>query len=142
MSDSVTNSVIPEKGWHVLHLFYRVEHGQWSMLSPEERITAKTQLTELIQEIRATENTQLLVFSVVTPKADICFMLLTPSPLLPYHIVVALLLSRRVALLATGPSAPPLLPRSLASNSTSPLRALPCPPRTRPATALPAAPRV
>jgi len=79
MSDSVTTSVIPEKGWHVLHLFYRVEHGQWSMLSPEERITAKTQLTELIQEIRATENTQLLVFSVVTPKADICFMLLTPD---------------------------------------------------------------
>ena len=63
----------------MLHLFYRVEHGQWSMLSPEERIAAKTQLTELIQEIRAAEHTQLLVFSVVSPKADIAFMLLTPD---------------------------------------------------------------
>lgn len=79
MSDSVTTPVVPEKGWHVLHLFYRIEHGQWSMLSPEERITAKTQLTELIQEIRATEDTQLLVFSIVSPKADIGFMLLTPD---------------------------------------------------------------
>ena len=79
MSSSSVTPLVPEKGWHVLHLFYRVEHGQWSMLSPEERIAAKTQLTELIQEIRAAEHTQLLVFSVVSPKADIAFMLLTPD---------------------------------------------------------------
>src|SRR6478735_3579353 len=72
-------AVVPKEGWHVLHLFYRVEHGQWAMLSPEERITAKTHLTELVQEIRATESTQLLIFSMVSPKADIGFMLLTPD---------------------------------------------------------------
>jgi hydrogen peroxide-dependent heme synthase len=72
-------AVVPKEGWHVLHLFYRIEHGQWAMLSPEERITAKTHLTELVQEIRATENTQLLIFSMVSPKADIGFMLLTPD---------------------------------------------------------------
>ncbi len=79
MSTSAVTPVVPEKGWHVLHLFYRIEHGQWSLLSPEEKIAAKTQLSELIQEIRATENTQLLVFSVISPKADIAFMLLTPD---------------------------------------------------------------
>jgi len=79
MSDSASISAAPERGWHVLHLFYRIEHGQWSLLTTEEQIAAKTQLTELIQEIRATEDTQLLVFSVVTPKADIAFMLLTPD---------------------------------------------------------------
>lgn len=79
MSSSSVTPLVPEKGWHVLHLFYRVEHGQWSMLSPEERIAAKTHLTELIQEIRAVEHTQLLIFSVVSPKADVAFMLLTPD---------------------------------------------------------------
>jgi peroxiredoxin len=78
-TNSSLNPVVPERGWHVMHLFYRIEHGPWSMLTSEERIAAKTQLTELIQEIRATENTQLLVFSVVSPKADLGFMLLTPD---------------------------------------------------------------
>lgn len=79
MSEFATQSVIPEKGWHVIHLFYRIEHGQWSLLTPEEKIAAKTHLSELIQEIRATEHTQLLIFSMVTPKADIGFMLITPD---------------------------------------------------------------
>lgn len=78
MSDNPA-PIIPKEGWHVLHLFYRVEHGQWELLNPEERISAKTSFTELVQEIRATEDTQLLIFSMVTPKADIGFMLLTPD---------------------------------------------------------------
>ncbi|MEI6714006.1 MAG: hydrogen peroxide-dependent heme synthase [Verrucomicrobiota bacterium] len=79
MSQSSVSPVVPLHGWHVLHLFYRIEHGQWAMLSSEEQIAAKTQLTELIQEIRAIENTQLIVFSVVSPKADLGFMLITPD---------------------------------------------------------------
>jgi chlorite dismutase len=39
----------------------------------------KTQLTSLIQKIRGEPQTQLLVFSMVSPKADIGFMLLTPD---------------------------------------------------------------
>jgi peroxiredoxin len=77
--DKPVPAVVPQEGWHVLHLFYRVEHGQWALLSPEERISAKTNLSELVQEIRATEATQLLIFSMVSPKADIGFMLLTPD---------------------------------------------------------------
>lgn len=68
--------IISAEGWHVLHLFYKVEHGQWSLLSSEERIGAKTRLTEIIQEIRATENCQILTLGMVTPKADLGFMLL------------------------------------------------------------------
>jgi chlorite dismutase len=56
-----------------------VEHAQWDLLSAEEQIRAKTNLTRLVQEIRATPQTQLLVFSMLTPKADIGFMLLTPD---------------------------------------------------------------
>lgn len=74
-----TAAVIPEKGWHVLHLFYRIEHGQWSLLTTEEKIEAKTHLSELIQEIRAADQTQLLIFSMVSPKSDMGFMLLSPD---------------------------------------------------------------
>lgn len=69
----------PAEGWHVIHLFYQVDHAQWSLLSEHEQLQAKTALTQLVQEIRSTEETQLLTFSMVSPKADIGFMLLTPD---------------------------------------------------------------
>lgn len=72
-----SDTVIPYQGWHVLHLFFRIEQSQWSILSDEERREAKTRLSELVQEIRSSEHTQLLTFSMLTPKADLGFMLLT-----------------------------------------------------------------
>src|SRR5438067_1999269 len=71
--------VIPEQGWHCLHLFYRIEHGQWELLSAEEQRAAKVALSSLVQEIRVLESTQLLTLSIVTPKADLGFMLITPD---------------------------------------------------------------
>ena len=62
-----------------MHLFYHVDHAQWSLYSDEEQRQAKTRLTELVQEIRATPDTHLLIFSIATPKADLGFMLLTPD---------------------------------------------------------------
>jgi hydrogen peroxide-dependent heme synthase len=67
----------PKEGWHVLHLFYRVEFGQWHVLTPEERLAAKTKLSALVQETRSLPSTQLLTFSIISPKADLGFMLLT-----------------------------------------------------------------
>jgi peroxiredoxin len=71
--------LIPEQGWHCLHLFYRIDHAQWQLLSPDEQRAAKTALSEVVQEIRAAEHTQLLTMSVVTPKADLAFMLIAPD---------------------------------------------------------------
>ena len=71
--------LIPEQGWHCLHLFYRIDFAQWQLLTSDEQRTAKIALSEIVQEIRATEKTQLLTLSVVTPKADIAFMLITPD---------------------------------------------------------------
>ncbi len=71
------DALIPQEGWHVLHLFYQVDHSQWSLLSDHEQLEAKTHLAELAQEIRSYPSTQLLTFSVVSPKADLAFMLLT-----------------------------------------------------------------
>jgi chlorite dismutase len=78
MTDKST-TLVPEEGWHCLHLFYRIEHGQWQLLSREEQNAAKTNLTRLVQEILAIDSTQLLTLSVVTPKADLGFMLITPD---------------------------------------------------------------
>src|SRR5919201_1970231 len=78
MSDRNT-TLVPEEGWHCLHLFYRIEYGQWQLLSREEQNAAKTNLAALVQEVRAMESTQLLTLSVVTPKADLGFMLITPD---------------------------------------------------------------
>lgn len=79
-SESTTtdsDTVVPYDGWHVLHLFYHIEPTQWDLYTDEEKLEAKTDLAELVQEIRSTDSTQLLTFSMVTPKADIGFMLLT-----------------------------------------------------------------
>src|SRR3954471_15193798 len=78
MTDKNT-MLVPEQGWHCVHLFYQIEHGQWNLLNREEQNAAKTNLTELAQEVRAMESTQLLTLSVVTPKADLGFMLITPD---------------------------------------------------------------
>ena len=67
MTDKNT-ALIPEEGWHCVHLFYQVEHGQWQLLSAEERNSAKTNLSRLVQEVREMESTQLLTLSMVTPK--------------------------------------------------------------------------
>src|ERR1700720_1964811 len=72
-------TLVPEQGWHCLHLFYHVEHGQWQLLSRDEQNAAKTNLAELVQEVRAMDSTQLLTLSIVTPKADLGFMLITPD---------------------------------------------------------------
>jgi hydrogen peroxide-dependent heme synthase len=77
--DKNDTPLIPEQGWHCLHLYYRVEHGQWELLSAEEQRAAKVGLSTLVQETRALESTQLLTLSVVTPKADLGFMLITPD---------------------------------------------------------------
>src|SRR2546421_5428777 len=76
MTDKNT-ALVPEEGWHCLHLFYHIEYGQWQLLSREEQNAAKTNLSSLVQEVRAMESTQLLTLSIVTPKADIGFMLIT-----------------------------------------------------------------
>ncbi len=71
--------ILLTEGRHVLHLFFSIEQGQWDLLDPRSKIEAKTAMASLVQEIRAEPDTQLLTFSVVTPKADLGFLLVTPD---------------------------------------------------------------
>lgn len=77
METPLLDPVLPVEGRHVLHLFFRVDYTAWDLLEGSQRIAAKTALASLVQEIRATPGTQLLTFSIVSPKADLGFMLLT-----------------------------------------------------------------
>ena len=77
--DPTPAPLIPQDGWHCLHLFYRIEYGQWQRLSAAEQRAAKIALSSLVQETRALASTQLLTLSQVTPKADLGFMLVTPD---------------------------------------------------------------
>ena len=79
MTDKTVAPIVPTEGWHVLHLFYKIEHGQWQLFTESEKIRAKTRLAELVQEIRSAPDTQLLSLAMVTPKADLGFMLITPD---------------------------------------------------------------
>ena len=78
MTESIA-AVEPTEGWHVLHLFFKVEYGQWIMATADEQLRAKTNLAALVQEIRAARDTQLITFAVVSPKADLGFVLATPD---------------------------------------------------------------
>jgi len=71
--------LIPQEGWIVQHLFYHIDHGYWAALTPEERAERRSRLTLTVQGIRAHPKTQLLTLSMVSPKADLGFMLLTPD---------------------------------------------------------------
>jgi chlorite dismutase len=75
----IDGALVPAQGWHCLHLYYRIEFSQWQLLSAEEQRAAKVSLSSLVQETRALESTQLVTMSIVTPKADLGFMLITPD---------------------------------------------------------------
>ena len=71
--------ILPTEGRHVLHLFFRLEQTGWDSLEPQEQRDYKKQLEALAKKIQALPDTQLLTFSMVTPKADLGFMLITPD---------------------------------------------------------------
>ncbi|MGH8093307.1 MAG: hydrogen peroxide-dependent heme synthase [Chthoniobacterales bacterium] len=77
--DPTPAPLVPQEGWHCLHLFYRIEYGQWQLLDDDEQREARIALSTLVQEVRALESTQLLTLSQVSPKADLGFMLVTPD---------------------------------------------------------------
>jgi len=71
--------ILPQEGRHVIHLFYRIEQESWNYLEAGDRRKRRDALARLVKEIQAMPGTQLLSFSMVTPKADLGFMLITPD---------------------------------------------------------------
>ena len=73
MSPNSVEPVVPQEGWHVLHLFYKIEYAQWELFDTAERTAARTRLSALIQEVRGLAATQLLTFTVVSPQGGFGF---------------------------------------------------------------------
>lgn len=69
--------VFPEEGRHVLHGFFKIDRPAWEDLDASERRSARETFLATVTRIASRENTQLLLFSNVGPKADWGFMLLT-----------------------------------------------------------------
>ena len=71
--------ILPIEGRHVLHLFYRLEEEGWHDLDAAERRRRRDGLGRLVREIQGLPGTQLLCLSMVSPKADLGFLLITPD---------------------------------------------------------------
>ena len=63
----------------MVHLFFHIDQTLWSSLSEHEQSERKERFAALLESIRAHPKTQLLAFIMVTPKADLGLMLLTPD---------------------------------------------------------------
>jgi len=74
-----TKPLVPQEGWHVQHLFFSLNHTNWAGMEPDQQADAKRHFEKTIMRIRKHKDTQLLVFSMVGPKSDIGFMLMTPD---------------------------------------------------------------
>lgn len=66
---------LPE-GRHVLHAFFQNDDAQLSSLTAREREMARENFLSAVEEIRSAPETQLLLFSVVSHKADWGFLLI------------------------------------------------------------------
>jgi hydrogen peroxide-dependent heme synthase len=75
----MSSPLIPHEGWIVQHLFYSIDHGYWAALLPEERRERRQRFQATVERIRSHPKTQLICLSMVSCKADLGFMLLTPD---------------------------------------------------------------
>src|SRR5437762_7672981 len=78
MTDKST-TLIPQEGWHCLHLYYQTEYGQWQLLSRDEQNAEKKNLSSLVKEVRAMKSTHFLTLRMVRPKPNAVSMLMPPD---------------------------------------------------------------
>lgn len=74
-SISSPDSLRPLEGRYVLHCFFRWRAETWHSLDGAQKAAQREAFFRLVEELRRTPDTQLLLFSVVSPKADWGFML-------------------------------------------------------------------
>lgn len=65
-----------QHGWHVLHLFYRVDRARWEALSPDRRAQSKRTFAAVAEQANQEKDTQLFTYAVVGSKADLALWIL------------------------------------------------------------------
>jgi peroxiredoxin len=66
--------LVPETGWHVLHLYYRVDREALAALSVADRLEGRTVLTRVLDKSTSGAPDQLQCFAIPGHKADFGFM--------------------------------------------------------------------
>jgi chlorite dismutase len=74
----VPATLVPESGWHFLHLFYRIDRGALSRLTEADRRQGREQLLSALVPVPG-KIEQLQVFAVPGHKADFGIMLAGPD---------------------------------------------------------------
>jgi hydrogen peroxide-dependent heme synthase len=88
-SAQVPATLVPEVGWHFLHLFYRVDRGVMAGLSEESRRAGGEQLARILTKQDGGPE-QMQCFAVPGHKADFGVMMAGPDLRAIHHIQVAL----------------------------------------------------
>jgi len=86
----VPASLVPEQGWHFLHLFYRIDRSRWAELSEVERQTGREALAAALGQGRPAGIEQLQCFAVPGHKADFGVIMAGPDLRALHGVEVAL----------------------------------------------------
>ena len=74
-AERIPASLVPDVGWHFLHVFYRVDRAALANLSPEARHEGRRQILEAVDRGRPGAPEQLQMFAVPGHKADFGLMM-------------------------------------------------------------------
>jgi chlorite dismutase len=73
-SAQIPATLVPEAGWHVLHVFYRIDRGALAALAPADREAGRAVLNRVLGKGAPGGPDQLQCFAVPGHKADFGFM--------------------------------------------------------------------
>jgi chlorite dismutase len=89
-SAQIPATLVPEAGWHVLHMFYRIDRGALARLSPADRQEGGDVLADVLGRRIPGALDQLQGFAVPGHKADFGFMAAGPDLKAVHAVQVAL----------------------------------------------------
>lgn len=72
-------TIILNEGWHVLNLFFNANYAEWHAMDEAAQLQAQVNFFSLADEIRQQPSTQLIVQQIVSSKADLGILLITPD---------------------------------------------------------------
>lgn len=73
------SSLVPESGWHFLHLFYRIDRGALAKLSEEERARGRAEIVAALDPSAPGAPEQMQCFYLVGHKADFGVVMAGPD---------------------------------------------------------------
>ena len=78
-SEQVPATLVPEKGWHFLHLFYRVDRARLAVLNPEDRQRGLEDFRRVLVATPPGAPEQIQCFAVPGHKADFGIVMAGPD---------------------------------------------------------------